>query len=320
VARAEGNGGELSAAIGTVTASRGKESQMTDEQDEKNADGRAGRAVAKRGVPRISLEVAEGYAKHLWTVARSGATTEAVLAKQIGGEKAKASGGTWRTKVASLNYWGLIESLPNAQVKLSDIGLRVVRESEPAVVADARRDAVLQVKAYETILKSADGHELPATPGIAGTFHYDFEMNETDAQRAADAFVSSVRRAGITAADGVVRLSDADRGDPDPAPPDEVDGNDDQEPDAPTETEAESAAEAESKSDVRASTKVEKREAPAERIPPADPLVVSRVNPPTSAAAPAVALRVKIDMTEWDADDVVKVLSALGLAGHRDRS
>lgn len=297
---------------------------MADEQDDQPTDGRAGRAVAKRGVPRISLEVAEGYAKHLWDVARGGSTSEGVLAKQIGGETAKASGGTWRTKVASLNYWGLIEQMPGSQLKLSEIGLRIVRLSEPEVVAAARRDALLQVKAYENILQAADGHELPATAGIAGKFHYDFEMSESDASRAADAFVSSVERAGISGTDGIVRLSGAHRAaesDGDTPDVDETGRTDaalepDIHPAVPEGEEPEADLDADADADVAGGGRGDgpKRQ-PREELAPEPPVYRREIAVPT--ADPGVSLRVKIDMSDWAADDVVKVLSALGFPGPR---
>lgn len=281
------------------------------------------RAMAKRGVPRISLEVAEGYAKHLWTVARGGTTSEAVLARQIGGEKAKASGGTWRTKVASLNYWGLIEPQAGAQLKLSDIGLRIVRESEPHTVAAARREAVLQVKAYENILQEANGHELPATAGIAGKFHYDYEMSEADAERAAEAFVESVKRAAMVGDDGVVRLSAGEEqtlhgpdasGDvngtseeeppePDQAPEDELPEDDGSAQGQTTEVSPSSWRVGGPKGVGRIEAQVDHG------------MVRHRVSAPSSD--PDLSVRVKIDMTHWNADDVIKVLATLGLSGRR---
>lgn len=285
---------------------------MAEDQDgQAGASGKVPVARAKRGVPRMTLETAEEFAKAVWAVARSGMTSEGVVAKHIGGEGAKASGGAWRRKVASVKYFGLIDTLPDSQLKLSDLGLRVVRESEPETVKEARKAAVLQVEPYKKILQTADGHELPASAGISGTFHYDYEMSQSDADKAATAFEESVRRAGLLDEQGVVRVSAVPGGainsdEEDTPPPD----------DPKSKGKGAGYPEFEPKDEIL-DTKLEDEPRSRDRDKGSDHASWPKFDVPITSAS-GVSLRMKIDMSDWNADDVVKVLRAIGLSASNE--
>lgn len=257
--------------------------------DEATAEAVAGAAPqAKRGMPRVSLAVAETYAGGVWEAARLGAAPQVSVARAISGkDDATASGGNWRAKVAALRIFHLIET-PGGQMKLSEIGLSVVNSADPHKQREARRRAVLAVEPYAAVLQQSAGHPLPPAASLAGRFEFDYGLSKDDAKIAADAFIASAKHAEILDAAGVVSV-----GGELPAPPD-GDPND----------------------EVRTTEASGTDEVPAADAAPvvanADVLAAQPIRPPVVGGAGSVEIAVTINMTKWPVEDVLTVLDVFG--------
>lgn len=253
-------------------------------QDSGSASGNKG---VKRGLPVVGLPVAEDAAAKLWDVARLGATTPEAFARQFG-PKAKASGSTWDTRVALLRGFKLVETSTN-QIGLSELGQQIVNGSNPVDQTSARRTAMMNLRAYRELVESFDGTQLPEIGTLATRLQFEYGKAEDIAKRAAQAFADSLAHAEMLSADGVVHRE----GKPGtltrtPVP-------------TPT-TDEEEEAEA-----------VEIDAAFAEESTKEEPLEdrFDDVAAAQSVGSAAVTVAVTLDLTDFAADDVVKILRAL---------
>jgi hypothetical protein len=281
---------------------------MVDEgTDESSAT--TSRPRSKNGIPRVSLATAESYARGVWTAARAGEAVPVAVARAISGrDSTKASGGAWRTKITALRVFSLVERLKSENLKLSSIGLGVVNQADADKQREARRDAVMSVDSYAQILNNSNGHELPGSNSIAGTFEYEYSLATDDAKTATTAFLESVKHAELVDDAGVVHLdgsyvapaAEEQDGDKD-APEGSETGN---------QTLNGEAAAGDAHEDVSTRAPVGSTAADKQTI---DHQSQSRPHVPLVVTQPSgVDLNVTLDMSDWAVDDVIAVLRILG--------
>lgn len=157
----------------------------------------------KRGLPATGLPAAEEAARKLWDVARLGTTKPDAFAAQWGSNN-KASGGAWRARMAMLRGFGLVRTKDD-EVGLSDLGQRLVNDSDIVAQQAARREAVMNLNAYRDLVHDFEGTQLPDAATLASRLRYEYGKNPTFAQTAADAFLASLKHAGMLDASNTVR-------------------------------------------------------------------------------------------------------------------
>ena len=255
---------------------------------------------SKGGVPRTTLATTETYARAIWTTAHRGEALPAAVARAISGKAdSKAVGGAWRAKPAALRVFGLVARLNSENLKLSEIGLALVDESNPAGQAHARRQAVLGVSSYQRILADHNGHPLPSEDTIATTFEYQYEVPVAAAKEVAKVFVESVKYAGLLGSDGSIKIDETEV-------PEIPEPEKSTLPKPPKPTVA-----------PKAGTLHTSKVAPARQdSPPLTNFVAPR--PPGSDASTPVDVTVNIDMSKWEAKDVLSVLKVLGYGDSSD--
>jgi hypothetical protein len=265
---------------------------------------------SKHGVPRVGLETIDGYAQKIWEAARLGDALPVTVARALTGDnKSPASGGAYKTRIATLRRFGIIETLKNGNFKLTSLGIAMAKVGDPEGHAAALVSAMRSVPAYLQILERYDGGELSAV-AIATHFEFEYAMSGIDATSTTELFIGSARYARLIDEEGNVSL-----GAPSPASPSVEDTEIVDESDLDTDIVSEE--------DVL-------REHEAEFEPPADDASLTssgalKFTPPletprtptqlASIASSPVALNLKLDMSAWAVDDVLRVLAALGYEG-----
>jgi hypothetical protein len=262
---------------------------------------------SKHGVPRVALETVDGYAQKIWEAARLGDALPVTVARALTGDlKSPASGGAYKTRIATLRRFGVIETLKNGNFKLTELGIALAKTGDPDGHAAALIGAMRSVPAYLQILERYDGGEL-SVAAIATHFEFEYAMSGVDAAAATELFIESARYARLVDAEGNVSLVAT------ASPSVRVED---------TQVDEDSGEDADIGSDDELVREYEVEfQAPYEGTPP-DPSDVLGFNPPqytpgpraltTSVASSPVALNVKLDMTGWEVEDVLRVLAALG--------
>jgi hypothetical protein len=148
----------------------------------------------KKGLPVQSLKTAEQAAQKLWEVARRGAVAPEAYAKQLG--LTKASGGAWRAKLALLRGFGLV-TVSKTDIRLSDLGLDIIRTDDDSKRQAARRKSFFKVRVYKELVDAYAGEELPERDQIASKLEFQFGRSAEAAQQAAGAFIESLKHAGL---------------------------------------------------------------------------------------------------------------------------
>lgn len=252
---------------------------MTDETQ--TLGGTSANKGVKRGLPTMGLPAAEEAAVKLWSIARLGMTSPEAFARQFGA-KAKASGSTWDTRMALLRGFNLIVT-EGKQVGLSELGQQIVNSSNLPEQLAARRAALMHLRAYRELIESFDGTVLPEIATLATRLQFEYGKTEEFAKRAAQAFVESLDHAEMKDSQGVVHAT----GEPSGANP----------------KSAQATADEEEAEAVEIDAAFEE-----ERI---DEELRGEV-PNGAGGLVNVSLAVSLDLSAFAADDVVKILRALG--------
>lgn len=273
---------------------------MAEEVNEEGSSEANKKLRSRNGVPRVGLQTIEVSVKAIWQVARRGEAAPVTVARAITGkDDAKASGGAWQKRVAALRAFNVIERGP--VFKLSPIGIAIANAADVEGHAKGLREAVLSIPAYQKFLERADGGDLPPITLLASDIEFEYELSNADAVSAANAFVQSARYAGLVDDAGHVSLSGVSV----PLDPSEVEGELGDEPDLEGVTELAGPV----VDDAGAAPFVPEVQPPAR-----SPIVGISAPVGQVASGPPAIVKVRIDMTEWDANDVVKVLKVLGYA------
>ena len=154
-------------------------------------------------IPRDGLQSAETIAKQLWEMSRGAPVAVAAFAKHL---NSKPTSGGFRTKLALLRYFGLVVS-EDDKIKLSDIGKDVIRDDDPSRRQSARQKAFRAVPQYNELLTRYAEGGLPSLDSVTKSLHFEFSLSEDAAERAANAFVTSARLAGLVSDDGTLDAS-----------------------------------------------------------------------------------------------------------------
>jgi len=244
---------------------------------------------AKHGLPRVSLVVAETYARGVWEAARQGTAPPISVARAISGrDDVLASGGGWRAKVAALRVFHLMDK-HEGQMKLSEIGLAVVNTGDTQNQCDGRRRALLGVEPYATVLRQSNGHPLPTSGSLAGRFEFDYSLATEDAKVAAEAFIESVKHAGMLDADGRVVMEGVPPASPEP-PIEEKDTRD---------------------IEITSYANRPEAETPKNELPRFAAFELP-LQPRVTRGTGSVEIAVTINMTKWPIEDILTVLDVFG--------
>jgi hypothetical protein len=208
------------------------------------------------------------------------ATSKSALSGHLGHKNAKS--GPFRVKLGLMRHFGLVEDLQGDQLQVSEIGRDIL---VPERRQEARRKAFMSQTYYKKLIENYAGHQLPPEDAVKTTLHFDYQLPENSAAEAAAAFVESAKLAGLVDPSGRVVLAGA-----------ETD---------------EGAAVAEDPAESE-------REAPTYEAP--TPTARSGVKPhgaPESFTRMPASFQIRLDLSGLDADEIIRVLQAMGLA---DRS
>lgn len=259
---------------------------MTDAATDDQGDDAAGKLRSKNGVPKASLATIDGQAQKIWAAVRRGEVAPVLIARALTGkDDSLASGGTWATRIGALRLFNVVEKGQGNTFKLTELGIALSNTTDADGHARALKSAVLGVPAYANVLARYDGGSLPEVSIIASEYEYSYELSKADAAAGAKLFVESAKYAGLADEKGAVNLGGL------VAPKD-------------TAVAPGPAPEAETPA------------APAQTTPAPQTSLQIPATPATppiaSVTSTPVGLNVKLDMSGWAVDDVLRVLAALG--------
>jgi hypothetical protein len=107
------------------------------------------------------------------------------------------NGGTFRSRLSAAKMFGFVET-GNGQVRLSDLGIRLLDESTARA---AKVEAFLKVPLYRAMYDSYNGFALPPAAAIERQM-ISMGVPSKQAERARQAFASSAQAAGYIASNG----------------------------------------------------------------------------------------------------------------------
>lgn len=262
----------------------------------------ANKVRSKNGVARTDLKTIDDQAGKIWTVARKTEVAEVQIARGLSGKAdALASGGGWRARIAALRLYGVVTKTREGYFKMTDLGIALANVGDEVGHLEALRTAVMSIPANASILRRYEGGELPSLDTLATEFEFTYSMSSGDANSAAKVFIASAKYSGLVDdSDFVHRGNAASDTDADDGPLEDLyeDMEASDEQDSATGGADEPRA-AESEPFDPSTTYVKQDQAP--RPPEASPV-----------GASPVGLNVKLDMSAWAVDDVLRVLAVLG--------
>ncbi|MFB6904008.1 hypothetical protein ACFCWB_07020 [Streptomyces bacillaris] len=271
---------------------------MTESNTSSSASAAAPNKGVKQGLPFVGLPAAEDAAVKLWGVARLGTVSPEAFARQFG-EKIKASGSGWDRRLAMLRGFKLVRA-EGRQLGLSELGQKIVNSSDPVAQLEARREAIMSLKAYRELVESFNRTALPDPPILATKLQFEYGKTEKFAARAAQSFIESLKHAemidpgNIVCKEGVVNAASIVSLVPASEAVEESDQNGDQE----------DAAEIDRAFEGEASIAEPSEVGPA--------LVERNVK---SGKVPNLSLSLTLDLSNFRADEVVRILGVLGFDG-----
>lgn len=302
------------------------EDEFDDEDDTEedpsgeDADGSANAKKAPkkrsiRNIPRENLEASIGHITKMYTTFGKELSVEA-FADLIGHES--TTSGPFKRKLGAVRAWGLVQEGADP-LRLSDIGLAVVRDDQPDVQADGRRRAFLASPPFAGLLETFDGRELPTVEGLATRCKHAFRLRPPNDSQVANIFISSARFAGLVGQDGVVRFgpssSAVEEGAGDEEPREEPPGEYQVDEDVPAAT-----GDAEPDEDGLG-TEASDRQTEAAAATPSRSLEGASSRPvvgppsPTAGGGPSsedAAVEIRVRLTGYSGREVVEILRTIG--------
>jgi hypothetical protein len=186
------------------------------------------------------------------------------------------------------------------QLGLSELGQKIVNSSDPEAQLNARREAIMNLKAYRELVESFNQTTLPDSSVLATKLQFDYGKTERFAARAAQSFIDSLKHAemidagNILCKEGVVNVAPVVSLVPASEMTEKADQNGDQE----VAFEIDRAFEGDGEI--------------AEPSEMTFPLVERNVK---SEKVPNVSLSLTLDLSNFRADEVVRILGVLGFDG-----
>lgn len=220
---------------------------------------------------------------------------------------------SFRTRMALLNGFGLIKSTDD-EVGLTELGLDLVQDFDENKRQEARRSAVLKLKAYREVVETFDGTELLPRDKLAAKFKFEYSKTDEFAGQAADALIDSLRFARILDDSNVVHQRGVTttlprtngQGSSDAIETEAPVNDDDSAPDEVNQ----SAEPMQSDEDAAAA---ELDDAFGGNVEQEPPLRITR-HQGNEKGADSVSLDVTLDLSSFRAEEVIQILRALGLA------
>jgi hypothetical protein len=189
------------------------------------------------------------------------------------------------------------------QIGLTDLGKHLVNASDPEGQVAARRAAVLNLKAYRELIESFDGTELPEIGTLASRLQFDYGKSEELSTRAAQAFIDSVRHAGMVDPQNIVLRNGVE------ITPNAV---------IVYSSEASSVANNAQADDDEVDAEIDlafaennARDDSKQAIAPVAPTPSKQSSPESN-----ISLSMTLDLSNFRADEVVNILNTLGFGGH----
>ena len=264
----------------------------------------ANQVRSKKGVARTGLKTVDEQAQKIWNVARKTEVAEVQIARAVTGKPdAVASGGRWLSRIALLRLYRVVTKTRDGYFKLTDLGIALANVGDDSGHRAALGAAVMGIPANAVLLKRYDGGQLPSVDTLATEFEFGYSMSNADAKSAAQVLIDSANYAGLVDDSdnvnltGTVTVAEAD---------DETDASEDDEFEDDTPG---SGVEGGGDSGIESSApQIHQEPQQALQNPPPAPPVLALGSSPA-------ALSVKLDMSGWAVEDVLRVLAALGYEG-----
>jgi hypothetical protein len=151
----------------------------------------------------------------LEAVRRAGGSnaTNADVMREMG--VSKVSDRNWAYGIPAATYFGLIERVGRGnegQIKITELGLRVALPGTPEEGRLAKVAAFSKPELYAKLLEKFTGHPVPGKEGLKNILYRDFKIVESMAPIAADAFLDSLKVAGLITEAGIIAHDAADGG------------------------------------------------------------------------------------------------------------
>lgn len=244
----------------------------------------------KKGLPAVGIATVEDNVRELWAMARHGTTTLDAFASQIGHKS--ASGGAWNVRIALLRGFNLVQEAGD-RIGLSALGKQIVNDSDPIAQSAARRQAVMNLRAYRDLVHAFDGTQLPDAVSLAKRLKFEYGKTDSFAERAARAFLDTLSLAEMIDSNNAVWKEGVSE-------------------DSVTSVEYSTEGSEQERYDAeidRAFDGQEEGEGEGEQ-----PDISWRVTGKFGSLG-NVSLSITLDLSQYRADEVVKILRAIGLAG-----
>jgi hypothetical protein len=189
------------------------------------------------------------------------------------------------------------------QIGLTELGQHLVNSSDPEGQAAARRAAVMNLKAYRELVEAFDGTELPKLDTLASRLQFDYGKTKELSTRAAQAFIDSLRHAEMVDSQNIVRRDGAEI------------------------TPSSVVVYASEPSSIARDAKVDDDEVDAEidrvyrdsEVRDGADQAISPVTPTPNEQPPPeanISLAMTLDLSNFRAEEVVRILNTLGFGGH----
>ena len=185
------------------------------------------------------------------------------------------------------------------KVKLTQLGLDLVQDYDEEKRHAGRVAAIQSLRAYRELVDAFDGSALPSRAALSSRLKYEYGKTDEFAGQAADAFIDSLEFAGMLDSLGVVHAKGVASKEVVDVSVEEVN---------PEEQEA-VTAELEEIFGAPDSAEI----AP-EVASESEETATNATQGPVGATEGAVSLEVTLDLSDFEADEVIRILQALGLA------
>ncbi len=122
----------------------------------------------------------------------------------------KAADRQWAYGIPGAALFGLIERIgrgDTGRIKVTDLGLRIVMASSPEAASAAKIAAFKKPELYASLLERFAG-TVPTKEGLKNLLYTDYKIVESMAPIAAEAFIDSLKVAGLVDANNAVSVGE----------------------------------------------------------------------------------------------------------------